>query len=185
MHFRGILLGHGTSPVLVLLVSQAQLPSTEARFLSLAPMHSFPFIACFGKRGSEGKTPAYTKRNLVWGMGREPWVRCQTPDLPLPASRAQARRVPSSLKSEWLEGEEKVVRGTELQPVAKSGPALLAPTVCRNSVSVVLGSSGPFLSSQRPPHSPQGRGQGCTSDFGCSFLSEPLAEGCLVFGRKD
>lgn len=78
-----------------------------------------------------------------------------------------------------------MVRGTELQPVAKSGPALLAPTVCRNSVSVVLGSSVPFLSSQRPPRSPQGRGQDCTSDFGCSFLSEPLAEGCLVFGRKD
>lgn len=65
MHFRGVLLGHGTSPVLVLLLSQVQLPSTEARFLSLAPMRSFPFIACFGKRGSEGKTPAHAKRNLV------------------------------------------------------------------------------------------------------------------------
>lgn len=183
VHFGGVLLGHGTSPVLVLLVSQAQLPSTEACFLSPAPIRSFAFTARFGKRGSEGKTPAHTKRSLVWGLGREPWVRCQMPDLPLPASRAQARRVPSSLKSEWLEGEEKVVRGAELQPVAKSGPALLVPTVCRNSVSVLLGSSGSFPSSRRPPCSPQGGGQGCTSDFGCSFLSEPWLSGSrLVLG---
>lgn len=47
----------------------APLLSTEACFLSLAPMPSFPFTACFGRRGSEGK-PLPTPRG-TWCGG---WV---------------------------------------------------------------------------------------------------------------
>ena len=158
-------LGPSASPVPALPVSPAQLPCAEAWFLSLAPMPSFPFTARSGWGGEvprENPCPHQEERGV--GLKAESaGSGARLSGLLLPASQAQARRVTSSLKNEWLEAAEKVVRGTKLQPVAKSGLALPAPTVCRNSVSVLLGSSGPFLSGQRPPLIPSRQGVKATS----------------------
>ena len=55
MHAGCVFLGDSASPVLVRRLSQAQLPSTKAFFLSPAPVVSSPFTARFEGRGSQGK----------------------------------------------------------------------------------------------------------------------------------
>lgn len=102
MHAGCVFLGDSASPVLVRRLSQAQLPSTKAFFLSPAPVVSSPFTARLGEEVPRENRCLYQKE-LGVGVGQR--TLGQAPNGWLPSTNFTGPGKKSHLFSEkWVAG---------------------------------------------------------------------------------